>query len=228
MANTVKLDSVCPAVYGISVRRYQQLAKDGLVPASVDGIIDFVTSTKALIAYYQKLAAGQGSITLIEERARLTKTQADMAALDYAKRLGNLLEKDEVLRAWAGMVAACRARLLSIPVEVTPALDGLERMERKTKIEEAIFEALSELGGMTSEEIKQAAVKPEHAEAVKAEGPGAERKGKIKKGGKRKKLCALCGKKEIDRRSKFCRRCAALKREKGNKKGGMRISGAGG
>jgi phage terminase Nu1 subunit (DNA packaging protein) len=221
MANTVKLDSVCPAVYGISVRRYQQLAKDGLVPASVDGIIDFVTSTKALIAYYQKLAAGQGSITLIEERARLTKMQADMATLDYAKRLGNLLEKDEVVRAWAGMVAACRARLLSIPVKVTPALDGLERMERKTKIEEAIFEALSELGTMTSEEIKQAAVKPEHAEAIKEpEAAKVKRKGKIKKGGKWKKLCALCGKKEIDRRSKFCRRCAALKREKGNKKGG--------
>jgi hypothetical protein len=62
MANTVKIDKVCPNVFGISVRRYQQLAKESILPQSDNGYIDFVLATKHLISYYQKLVEGQGSI----------------------------------------------------------------------------------------------------------------------------------------------------------------------
>lgn len=235
MANTVKLDSVCPGIYGISVRRYQQLAKEGLVPPSEDGHIDFIASTKALVAYYQKLLQGKGSITLVEENARLTKIKADMAMLDYQKRLGNLLEKDEVVRAWSGQITAARSKLLAIPAKVTPALDGLNRAERKQRIEEMLHEAMADMSEMTSDDIKQAVVKLEHftAAGIKAEeGKGGaahaadlgvkakEKNGKghnvkkhnVKK--KVKKLCALCLKKEIDRRARLCKRCASLERER--------------
>ncbi|MBU1864265.1 MAG: hypothetical protein KKH94_11420 [Candidatus Omnitrophica bacterium] len=145
MANTVKLDSVCPSVYGISVRRYQQLAKEGLVPSPADGLIDFVASTKALITYYQKLLQGQGSITLTDERARLTKVQADIAILEYEKTTGQLLEKDEVISAWKAMIMACRSRLLSIPTKAAPLIEGLNKRESQHVLEKMVWEALNEL-----------------------------------------------------------------------------------
>lgn len=155
MANTVKLDSVCPQVYGISVRRYQQLAKDGIVPPSEDGFIDFIASTKALITYYQKLLQGQGSITLTEEKARLTKVQANLAQLEYEKTTSQLLDKDEVLSAWKTMIMACRSRLLSIPTKATPLMEGLTRRQSQPILEKMIWEALNELVDLSSEVQKK-------------------------------------------------------------------------
>jgi len=132
-------------VYGISVRRYQQLAKEGLVPSPADGLIDFVASTKALITYYQKLLQGQGSITLTDERARLTKVQADIAILEYEKTTGQLLEKDEVISAWKAMIMACRSRLLSIPTKAAPLIEGLNKRESQHVLEKMVWEALNEL-----------------------------------------------------------------------------------
>ncbi len=221
MASTVRLDTVCPGVFGISDRRYRQLAKEGIVPPVSEGLIDFVAATKALLSYYQKLVEGQGSITLTEEKARLTKTQADMAIMELRKREGTLLERDEVLRAWTGMISSARSRMLAIPDKITPALDGLNRVERKARLTEEVYEALAELAAMSSEDIKQAAVKPEHVEAKREEkgkgSPGQAEAGPGKKGGGKrngKKLCPKCGKRKIDRRSKLCRKCAAKARER--------------
>jgi phage terminase Nu1 subunit (DNA packaging protein) len=224
MANEIKLDKMCPEVYGISVRRYQQLAKEGLVPPSENGFIDFVASTKALIAYYQKLLQGKGSITLVEENARLTKIKADMAYLDYEKRRGQLLERNEVVRAWSTMIGAAKTKLLAIGVKVTPVLDGLTRAERKERIDEIVHESLEDLAEMTSDELKKAVVSPEHVSAAAGKETPVKKAVKkqkakdrnIKK--KEKKLCALCNKKEIDRRATYCKACAALQREQEKKK----------
>jgi phage terminase Nu1 subunit (DNA packaging protein) len=145
MANTVKIDKVCPNVFGISVRRYQQLAKESILPPSDNGYIDFVLATKHLISYYQKLVEGQGSITLTEERARLARVQADLATLEYQKAQGKLVDADEVERIWIAMGQACRSRLLSIPAKLPPLLEGKSKVECQGILRDHIYEALDEL-----------------------------------------------------------------------------------
>ncbi len=88
MANEVSIEKVCKQIFGITPRRYRQLATEGVVPPVVKGKIDFLEAVKALIEYYRKLAAGQGSLTLVDERARLTKIQADMKELELQKKRG--------------------------------------------------------------------------------------------------------------------------------------------
>ena len=63
MANEVELEKVAKSVFGISSRRYRQLANDEIVPPVVKGMIDFVAASKAIIAYYRKLAESQGSLS---------------------------------------------------------------------------------------------------------------------------------------------------------------------
>lgn len=213
MANTVKISNVCPAIYGISVRRYQQLAKEGLVPPSVGGFIDFLVATKALISYYQKLVQGTGSITLVEERARLTKVQADLSTLAYEKELGNLLEKNQVIHIWSAMIQASRSRFLSIPVKTAPLLEGLTKQEIKKILEDVIYDALNELASM---ELGDGVVEREaknEPQAIKKEQVVADHK--VKKI-KERKRCAVCNRK-IDKRATLCKRCASKQREKNKK-----------
>lgn len=141
----MKLDKVCPHIFGISVRRYQQLAKEGILPPSTNGYIDFVLATKHLIFYYQKLVEGQGSITLTEERARLARAQADLATLEYQKALGKLVDIDEVEQKWFAMGQVCRSRLLAIPAILPPLLEGKSKPEWQMILQKHIYQALNEL-----------------------------------------------------------------------------------
>lgn len=187
MANTVKLEKVCQQVFGISTRRYRQLAKAGIVPEPVDGYIDFVLATKKLIEYYQKLVKGQGSLTLTEERARLVQIQASLAELEYEKALGNLVEKEEVIKVWSGMILSARARLLSIPSKVAPLLDGKDKAERKEILEQYIYEALNELAEMKFESLqKEIGKRKKKRKKSKRKSFKKQKEDKKKKGKKKK------------------------------------------
>ena len=53
--NQVELEKISKPVFGITSRRYRQMANDEIVPAVVKGKIDFVAASKALIEYYRTL-----------------------------------------------------------------------------------------------------------------------------------------------------------------------------
>lgn len=212
MANTVRIDKLCPAVFGISDRRYRQLAKEGIVPPVEDGRVDFITAVKHLLSYYQKLVEGQGAITLTEERARLTKYMADKAKLEMEKTMGALVEASEVDRAWAAMGQACRSRLLSLPVNLAHVLAGLRTQEIKQILEERIYEALNELAAGGQDvivDVMPAAI----AQAIDKE----------------PNKCQVCGKR-IGSKAIRCKKCAGrenvkkreLKKQASQKKGKKR------
>lgn len=145
MANPVRIDKLCPDIFGISERRYRQLAKEGIVPPVENGVIDFIVAVKRLMGYYQKLVEGQGSITLVEQRARLTEVMAEKASLELQKMKGDLVSAKEVERIWIAMGQACRSRLISIPVKLSPILAGRSVIEIKRMLVDSIYEALDEL-----------------------------------------------------------------------------------
>lgn len=80
------------------------------------------------------------------ERARLTKAQADKTELEAKELRGEMIRAEHVIEAWARMLGAMRARLLSLPQKVAPRARGaMSDEEAATLIEAEVLEALQEL-----------------------------------------------------------------------------------
>lgn len=110
------------ALAGVGVRRLDQLAheddppvrsSDGTYPPKEFG--DWLRRRQL-----ESLGVAQdGTVYDYDaERARLTHHQANIAALDEAKRRGELIPAEDVAREWADMVGRCRSKLLALPARL--------------------------------------------------------------------------------------------------------------
>jgi len=153
MATTVSIDQFIRFLstdrgYGkveLSNIRYRQLAKDGRVPMPVNGVINVSDAMFALLVYYQRLARDKESPTLLSERARLTRTQADRAELKLKKESGELIPTASAMQQWGAVIQTVRQKILAIPMKTAPLLYGLETAEIKERLQRQIFEVLEEL-----------------------------------------------------------------------------------
>lgn len=146
MANEQNLETVCKQIFGITSRRYRYLANDGKVPAPVSGKIDFVLATKQLLEYYRKLAAGQGSLSLTDERCRLTKINADRKELQLDKERGELLHVDSVMMFTGAVMQNIRNKMLALPKKMSPIVYGSKSIpEVEEVIKKYVYECLTEV-----------------------------------------------------------------------------------
>lgn len=186
--NQINLETACAKVYGITVQRYGQLAKDGIVPRSVKGQIDFIVSTKAIVDYYRKRAEGSGSATLTDERTRLTRLDANLREIELAEKNQEVLPYDEVKADWIKVLGIMKARLLNIPSKYAPVCFGKTIPEIKEIVEGGIYQVLDELSQLEYEDrkITERGVKhPKAAAEDDGKRVGRRRKG-IKSRGKRR------------------------------------------
>lgn len=80
------------------------------------------------------------------ERARLTKEQADKAAMANDLARGRLVDADRVAGLWANTLTNCKTRLLSIPTKAAPLVLGCKTMpQARDIIERFVVEALNDL-----------------------------------------------------------------------------------
>lgn len=132
----------------LTERRVQQLHKEGIIPRSDRGRYELVPSVQGYIRYLQDRAVPQGMSTgdLHEEKARLTRAQADIAELGLRERAGELVQADEAVLAWEQMLTNCKNKLLSIPSKAAPILaaEG-DPAVVQNEIDDFIREALDEL-----------------------------------------------------------------------------------
>jgi len=155
-SNLVNLDMACQQVFGISSRRYRQLVKEQGAPPVVNGKVDILKACKFLIDYYRKLAEGQGSLSLTEERARLTKVNADLKLLMLKKKEGELIEKQLAFDMFTLVLTRMAEKLKSIPVKASSLLISAQsHSEIKQTLEELIREVLNEI---SSEEFIRSSV----------------------------------------------------------------------
>lgn len=146
MANEQNLETICKQIFGITSRQYRNLANDGKVPPVVSGKIDFPLATKQLLEYYRKLAAGQGSLSLTDERIRLTKINADRKDLQLQKEKGELLHVDTVMKLQGGVMQNIRSRILSLPAKLATLSFGSSTIaENESIIRKGIYEVLDEI-----------------------------------------------------------------------------------
>ena len=92
------------------------------------------------------LLGDAGAIDIEEAKRRKLAAEAALAETELAQVQGRLVEAEVVERAWAELVANCRAKLLSIPSKVSPEVFAAESLvEVKATMKSAITEALNEL-----------------------------------------------------------------------------------
>ena len=87
-----------------------------------------------------------GDLDLSQERAKLTKLQAEKAKLELEQQRGNLIPMELVVEAWQGLIGNARAKLLALPPKAAAQVVGVESyLEIEQVITILIHESLDEL-----------------------------------------------------------------------------------
>lgn len=126
-----------------------QYKKDGLMVQPVYGVYDLIPSMRNYLKKLKNKASAtstEGVLDFHEEKARLTKMQADKAEMEVMELAGDLVRVDDVLEDWESILMDCKGKLLSIPSKLaTLVADIDDPAEAQELIEDQLREALGEL-----------------------------------------------------------------------------------
>jgi hypothetical protein len=114
-AGEVYLDEYSQEGFGMSARRYRQLADEGKVPAVRNGMIKLGTAVPALISYYRGIASNHGDPSLTDERRRKTRAEANLRELEEKRISGELMERATVAEEFTNRVYSLKTDLLALP-----------------------------------------------------------------------------------------------------------------
>ncbi len=104
-------------IFGLTERRVQQLASDGIIPKADRGRYHFIEAVRGYIKFLQDRAFGK-SENLADshtERTRLIGAKANLAELEHLERVGELRRWEEIKRQDATLVAIITNNINSIP-----------------------------------------------------------------------------------------------------------------
>jgi len=123
---------------------------DGLIVQPKRGEYDLVESTRLYITHLRdksgKTITDGKVIDFHEEKARLTKMQADKAEMEVEELAGQLVRVDDVLDQWQNILADVKGKLLAIPSKLaTLVADISNPAEAQELIDDYVREALQEL-----------------------------------------------------------------------------------
>jgi hypothetical protein len=127
--NEVELEKVAKPVFGITSRRYRQMANEEIVPPVIKGKINFQLASKALITYYRKLAEGQGEMSLTEERMKKVQIERKLKELEYLVETKELIPRAEILNEFLARITIVKQGLMSLHRSLPPILFGKDPRE---------------------------------------------------------------------------------------------------
>lgn len=136
-------------VFGLTQRRIQQLAQDGIIPKSERGEYPLLASVQGYVTFLQETSrkVGGDNEELTKHRLRLEKARADTAELELSLRVRELVFADEVQGEVSSMLANFRARLLALPAAIAAQGSGLDRVALEELVKSRVYEALHEFSG---------------------------------------------------------------------------------
>ena len=83
----------------------------------------------------------------LEAEIEKEKAIAEIKKLELGKLSESLVDAEEVVTEWKGLIANAKARFLSIPAKMALELSGLDKPEEiQARLTSVIYEALNELG----------------------------------------------------------------------------------
>ena len=132
----------------LSERRVYQLVTDGVIPRHDRGRFEIAAAVQGYIRFLQERQVGGSSspTDYHEEKARLTKLQADYKQIELEELKGNFIPMELVLATWQSHIGNARAKLLALPPKIAGqviAMDNYLEIEQFTT--GLIYEALDEL-----------------------------------------------------------------------------------
>lgn len=141
-SNEVKLEQVCQPIFGITPRRYRQLASEGRVPPVEKGKIDFLAATKAIIEDYRKQAQAGGSVSLMEERTLKVQVERKLKELTLLVETKELIPRSEILNEFLQRINAVKSGLIMLHRSLPPALMGKDARQMSEIIKSRVFHLL--------------------------------------------------------------------------------------
>lgn len=132
----------------LNVRQTNALSKEGLYPLPVKGKYELYTCVLNYIRNLQKRggASVETAADYHVEKGRLTKAQADKVELEVKVRTGELLEVEDVSKAWASQIMSAKSRLLGLGAKAAPmVLVASSATEAQAILDDLIRECLQEL-----------------------------------------------------------------------------------
>lgn len=145
MANEIKIDDVAHPVFGMTERRYRQLASEGVVPKPKNGYIDFVKACAAYIAHQRKLIEGQGSLTLADWKMQKTKAEAELKQIELKQVQSEVIPTEKVVQDLSTLFTNIKLHLRAWSKSLPPVLYGREEKEISLLINAETARILTEL-----------------------------------------------------------------------------------
>ena len=136
-------------LFGISERRVQQLASEGVIRKEGRGRYDLIESVRGYVQYLQGIASGaQGEkeTDYGDARTQKMRADADKSIMEAAQLAGELIPQDIVAYSWNHMIGAFRAKLLNLPKKTAPIVQHESSFRKcQAALQSAIHECLAEL-----------------------------------------------------------------------------------
>lgn len=131
---------------GLSSRRVNQLAREGIVVRSAPGKFDAPASVQNYVTHMAgRSQEKEAGVELDREKTRLAREQAENVALKNRKARGELLDRGEVEREWSDILRKVRAGVLASTSRIRNRLPHLT-IDDAEAIDRELREVLTELG----------------------------------------------------------------------------------
>lgn len=146
------------AILGRDHKTVLKWQKEGMpfIPASGRGKANTYDTEAVIDWLIAKEKDKDGAFT--RAKLRLIEAQAEMAELDVLEKKELLIPLDKMQHLWAGVLASCRARILSIPSRLAPVIATHRDPKKIEKVlKEACDEALTDLANHDPETNGKAA-----------------------------------------------------------------------
>lgn len=133
-------------IFGISPRRIQQLAKEGVFVRASHGKFDLSASVKSFVEYQVEREKTEEELDKATEEALWTRARRQKTELELQIMRGELHRSEDVKRVMNDMLGAFRAKILSIPSKFAPQIVGKTEIPPvKDVLKKGVHEALEEL-----------------------------------------------------------------------------------
>jgi phage terminase Nu1 subunit (DNA packaging protein) len=133
-------------ILGLSTRRIQQLAKDGIIIRVSQGKYDLPMSIQKYIDTIKDQSQSAEELDLNREKTLLTRANRQKAEMELKIMRGELHRSEDVESVMNSMLSSFRAQMLVLPGKVAPLVLGQKKIEVvKNTIKKYVYEALQEL-----------------------------------------------------------------------------------
>jgi phage terminase Nu1 subunit (DNA packaging protein) len=140
---------VLAELFGMAVANISQLTTAGVIESSAPGRNNLLKCVYTYVKHLKGKADGRmkgGTGEFVDEKARLTKAQADMAEMEALEMSGEMVRRDEVVQEWQGILMDMKAKILSMPSKAaTLVADEDSPAVCQQILDKMIREALQEL-----------------------------------------------------------------------------------